>query len=121
MKPLLKKAKHGFRGHPIATIIYYGPDDTRATKVAVSILRGPGEEPSALERWYATGQDARQDARIGAEIAAMVARHQVRTVAMLDRIYGCPHEEGTDYEEGTACPMCPFWAGRDRATGKRLH
>src|SRR4051812_9319014 len=41
-------------------------------------------------------------------------------VVMTDRIIGCPHEEGIDYE-GTTCPTCPFWAGRDRWTGKRLH
>ena len=27
---------------------------------------------------------------------------------------------GIDYE-GATCPACPFWAGRDRWTGKRLH
>jgi hypothetical protein len=39
---------------------------------------------------------------------------------MTDRIIGCPHEEGIDYE-GAACPACPFWAGRDRWTGERVH
>ena len=33
---------------------------------------------------------------------------------------GCPHQEGIDYE-GVTCPACPFCAGRDRWTGKRLH
>jgi hypothetical protein len=35
-------------------------------------------------------------------------------------VYADPHEEGIDYE-GATCPACPFWAGRDRWTGTRLH
>jgi len=42
-----------------------------------------------------------------------------KSVVMTDRIIGCPHEEGIDYE-GSTCPDCPFWVGRDRWTGKRL-
>jgi hypothetical protein len=37
-KPLLKKAKHGSRGYPLATVMFYGPDDQTATKVAVGII-----------------------------------------------------------------------------------
>jgi hypothetical protein len=44
---------------------------------------------------------------------------EARSVVMTDRIIGCPHEEGTD--DGSTCPFCPFWAARDRWTGKRLH
>jgi hypothetical protein len=36
--PLLKRARKGFRGYPVATIALYGPDDRRATKVAVGIV-----------------------------------------------------------------------------------
>jgi hypothetical protein len=36
-EPMLKKAKHGFKGYPVATIMLYGPDDTTATKIAVGI------------------------------------------------------------------------------------
>jgi hypothetical protein len=35
---LKKKAKQGFRGYPVATITYYGPDDKRASKVSVGII-----------------------------------------------------------------------------------
>ena len=31
-----------------------------------------------------------------------------------------PQKIGIDYE-GATCPACPFWAGRDRWTGTRLH
>ena len=44
--------------------------------------------------------------------------HGVRSIGMFDRIIGCPHEEGIDYPDGQACPACPFWAGRDRWSGK---
>lgn len=49
-----------------------------------------------------------------------IDRAGVKTVAMADRIIGCPHEEGIDYE-GPTCPRCPYWAGRDRWTGEMLH
>ena len=36
---LRKKAKRGFQGLPMATITYYGPNDQRASKVAVGVIR----------------------------------------------------------------------------------
>jgi hypothetical protein len=35
---LRRKAKQGFRGYPVATIAFYGPTDTLATKIVVSIV-----------------------------------------------------------------------------------
>jgi hypothetical protein len=43
--PLKKKTRSGFRGYPIATIAFYGPDDTRASKAAVAIVDAEGAEP----------------------------------------------------------------------------
>ena len=43
----------------------------------------------------------------------------MRSVVLGDRIMGCPHEEGVDYE-GDTCPECPFWAGRDRFSGELI-
>jgi hypothetical protein len=57
---------------------------------------------------------------MGAEVLRFIENHDVKTVVMTDRIIGCPHEEGTDYE-GPTCPMCPFWANRDRWTGEIVH
>ena len=37
-KRLGKKAKKGFRGFPLATIAFYGPDRSRATKLTVGII-----------------------------------------------------------------------------------
>ena len=33
-----EKAKRGMRGYPVGTIAFYGPDNRRATKVAVRIV-----------------------------------------------------------------------------------
>jgi len=35
--------------------------------------------------------------------------------------FGLPHEEGIDYPDGSSCPKCPYWAGRDRGTLERIH
>ena len=116
-RPLLKKAKHAFKGYPIATVMFYGPDDKTATKVAVGIVRGENHEPAELRRWT-SDSDVRNDARIADEVRAFVLASGAKSVAMADRITGCPHEEGIDYE-GDVCPRCPFWADKDRWTGRR--
>jgi hypothetical protein len=116
-KRLRKKARRGFRGYPVATISFYGPDDRRASKVAVGILLAAEQEVAELRRWTSAAGDVRDDAAIFAEVLDFVGQFDVRTVAMTDRIIGCPHEEGIDYE-GPVCPACPFWANRDRWTGE---
>jgi hypothetical protein len=120
-KRLDRKAKRGLRGWPVATVALYGPDDRRATKLAVGIVPAEGAEASDLRRWLSEGQaDIRADNRVAEEVLAFITEAGAKSVVMTDRIFGCPHEEGTDYE-GPTCPFCPFWAGRDRWTGKRLH
>lgn len=118
--PLRKKAKQGFRGYPIATVCFYGPTDQLASKVAVGIVRNEGEEPDQLERWFAEQSDIRRDPDIEAEVAGFIIAQGVKSVVMTDGIIGCPHEEGIDYPEGTSCPKCPYWAGRDRFTKERV-
>jgi hypothetical protein len=120
IKRLGKKAKKGFRGYPVATIAFYGPDDKKATKIAVGIVPGEGQEANELRRWFADERDIRGDPAILAEVLAFLEQAGVKSVAMVDWIIGCPHEEGIDYE-GPTCPICPYWAGRDRWTGERAH
>jgi hypothetical protein len=62
-KPLRKKAKHGFRGYPVATVMFYGPDDRVATKVAVGIVTGENREPAMMKKWTRDG-DVRDDESI---------------------------------------------------------
>ena len=104
-KRLSKRVKRGFRGWPLATVALYGPDDTMVTE---------------LRRWFSKEADIRSDTRVAEEVLAFIGTAGAKTVVMTDGIIGCPHEEGIDYE-GATCPACPFWAGRDRWTGKRLH
>ncbi len=115
--PLKKKTRQGFRGYPIATIAFYGPDDTRASKAAVAIIDAEDAEPGALQRWLTGETDVRTDPAIESEILQFVRDHGAKSVVTTDGIIGCPHGEGIDYPDGQACPQCPFWAHRDRWTG----
>jgi hypothetical protein len=116
-KALRKKADRGITGYPIATIAFYGPNDKLATKVSVGVVVREGEEPAFLERWM-SARDVRTDHEVNEQIMKFIRAHEAKSVAMIDRIIGCPHEEGIDYPEGTKCPECPFWAHRDRWTGE---
>jgi len=111
-----KRAGQGFRGYPVATIAYYGPDASHATKVAVGILAGE-DDLAFMEKWFSEQADVRQQVDISRQIVEFLGQHQVKSVVMTDRVIGCPHEEGIDYPEGQSCPRCPFWKGRDRWTG----
>ncbi len=115
--PLKKKARRGFRGYPVATIAFYGPNDKNASKVAVGILTKEDADPDVLERWFAGDRDVRADPAVAHEILEFIQRHGAKSVVMTDHIIGCPHEEGLDYPEGRVCPQCPFWEHRDRWTG----
>jgi len=117
---LRKKSKQGFQGFPVATVAYYGPDEARASKVAVAIVMSEGADPESLERWFSEVSDVRADPKINEDVLHFLQQHGVKSVVMPDRIIGCPHEEGIDYAEGENCPRCPYWAGRDRFTGKLI-
>jgi hypothetical protein len=69
---------------------------------------GENEEAAALERWQSDTKDVRMSAAVGEQVLAFFEQHGVRSVVMTDRIIGCPHEEGIDYE------------GTTRATRSRL-
>ena len=106
-------------GYPVATIAYYGPDNETATKVAVGIVNSR-DQVIELKRWLVRSLDVRIDGAINNEILSFIKEHKVQRVAMVGRIIGCPHEEGTDYPEGSTCPQCPYWAKLDRWTGELL-
>jgi hypothetical protein len=109
-----KKCKLGFRGYPVGTIAFYGPDDRRASKVTAAVIVAEDTEPVELRRWFAENGDVRNDAAIFEEIAMFLRSHEVHSVLMAKEIMGCPHEEGIDYPDGEVCPQCHFWAGRER-------
>jgi hypothetical protein len=118
IKRLAKKARRGMRGYPVGSIGFYGPDNKHATKVAVGVKVADFEEPE-VRTWFSETIDARYNPAIAAEVLAHFEANGVLSVAMVDRIIGCPHEEGIDYE-GEYCPVCVFWVGRDRFTGKKV-
>ena len=105
-------------GYPVGTIAYYGPDNTFASKVVVGIVVSEKEEVAELRKWFADTTDVRQDQAINEQILEYLDQHNTHRVAMVDRIIGCPHEEGIDYPDGEICPQCPYWAHRDRWTGQ---
>ena len=107
------------KGFPVGTVAYYGPDDETATKVAVGIVDSK-DELIEMRSWLVRAQDVRLDRAINSEILTFIKDHNVKRVAMVGRIIGCPHEEGIDYPEGSTCPKCPFWSIRDRWTGELL-
>jgi len=74
-----------------------------------------------MERWQSEEHDLRFDEEIGFEISAFLREHRVLSVTMVDRIIGCPHEEGIDYPEDGSCPECPYWSGRDRWSGEAIN
>jgi hypothetical protein len=78
-KPLQKKAKRGFKGYPIGTIAFYGPDDRFGSKVAVAVIPGEDEEAIALERWQPDADDVRMSAAIGEQVPAFLEQHGVKS------------------------------------------
>ena len=118
--PLQKRAKRGFRGYPIATVAFYGPDASRASKVAVGVVLQEDAEPEFMECWHSDQGDLRYDAGVGKEVLGFIQNHSVKSVVVAGGIIGCPHEEGIDYPSGEVCPKCPYWAHRDRWTGETV-
>jgi hypothetical protein len=118
VKRLTKKAHRGMRGYPLGTVAYYGPDDRRATKVVAGI-QVVADADLEMRKWFVETGDARSDPVITEELLAYFEENGVKSVAMIDRIFGCPHEEGVDYE-GEYCPVCTFWIERDRHIGKKV-
>jgi len=128
---LTKPARRGHLGWPTVTIAFYGPDDARASKLVVSVLSRadqdagpedvdepvPEKELLHQQKWFSDTADLREDGKLAREVLRLIEKHDAKTVAMPEAIIGCPHEEGTDYPDGEACPQCPFWKGRDRFMG----
>ncbi len=103
----------------MATIAFYSPTNKLATKMAVGIISHESAE-AIMTRW-ASDADIRSNAVMMAEVLDLLKANNIHSVAMADKIIGCPHEEGIDYGEGESCPACPYWAHRDRWFGETVH
>ena len=119
-KALVKKVKKGQKGFPVATIAFYGPDNSTATKVVCGIIQHEGAEPSLMKKWFAKNEIRKSENILG-QLLAFIEENGARSVVMADSIIGCPHEEGIDYPEGESCPKCPYWKNRNRFSGEILH
>jgi hypothetical protein len=117
---LRRRAKQGDVGFPKATLAFYGPDNKRASKAVLGIFLRDDVE-AIIHRYFTEDTDARYAIDIQENILARIREHDVRSFIMMEKIFGCPHEEGIDYPEGESCPQCPFWKGRDRfAAGEEV-
>jgi hypothetical protein len=113
---LRKFVNRGDRGYPVATLAFYGPDDKKASKAVLGIIPSKDSEIQ-LHKWFRESPDAdlRYDIKLQNTWIDIIRREGVRSVALLEEINGCPHEEGVDYPLGQVCPTCPFWAHRRRS------
>ena len=94
LKRLRKKARKGLRGWPIATVAFYGPNLSQATKVTVGIVPSENAEVKELRDWKVDRGDIRADPGVAQEILEFIEQHRVLSVAMTNSIIGCPHQEG---------------------------
>ena len=112
-----RRSRSGSSGrYPLATIAAYGPDNTLATKLVVSVIERRDDDATAMRSWTTEAVDVRHDRAIAADVALFLGQHRAKETVTSDRIIGCPHEEGIDHPMGRTCPLCPFWAGIDRFT-----
>lgn len=112
MKPitwLRKFALRGDQGYPVATLAFYGSDDKKASNAVLGIILSKGSEAQS-HKWFRETPDAdlRYDIKLQNAWIEIIRREGVRSVAMIEEINGCPHEEGQDYPLGQVCPACPF-------------
>jgi hypothetical protein len=91
LKRLRKKSRKGMRGWPVATVAYYGPNLSRASKVAVGIVSSENTEVTEMRDWKADHGDVRTDPEIAKEILEFIEVHGALTVVITDGIIGCPH------------------------------
>jgi len=107
--------------YPLATVAWYGPDNTRATKAVAAVFKNPNEKDAILKRWFSSEKDVRKDSVIAQEMVTFFQENTVQETAVSDRILGCPHEEGIDYPVGGLCPKCPFWWNVNRFTHEPIN
>src|SRR5215468_9856911 len=81
-KRLSKKSKKGMRGWPIATIAYYGPDASRATKVVVSVIPNEHVEPGEMHDWQIVHGDVRKKPEIAAEMLLFMETNGAKSVVL---------------------------------------
>ncbi len=120
LKPFIKKSKKGFNGYPTASLAFYGPTNTLATKMVLGITYNEDSDPE-LFKWFNETVDIRSNAKILGEIKKLLAAHKIKSVFFCEKLLGCPHEEGIDYPDEEWCPQCTYWQNRDRFTHLKIN
>ncbi len=119
-KLITKKVRKGNKGHPIATVAFYGPTNSVATKLVCGIIKSENADAEPMKKWFSEN-DLRKSEKILGEVLEFIEENEVKSVGMVEEIIGCPHEDGIDYPVGESCPKCSYWKGRDRFTQKMVH
>jgi hypothetical protein len=102
----MRTSQRSRAAYPLATLSAYGPDNTRATKLVVGILRRAGQkDPNPTRIWSTETSDVRNDLAIAAETADWLRGQGVKKTVGHERFIGCQHEEGIDYPIGRTCPV----------------
>jgi hypothetical protein len=114
LKRIVVRAQRGYRGDPLGTIAFYGPDDQHASKLVVGI--SPSASAGIVEtRSFCNAEnDVRNDAQLLSQVLGFLTAQRVKSLVITAGVCGCPHEEGVDYPEGSACQYCEYWRGRAR-------
>jgi hypothetical protein len=60
-----------------------------------------------MQKWFSESRDIRFDLHVHQQILDFIRNHSAKSVAMTDRIIGCPLEEATDDPEGKSCLNVP--------------
>lgn len=86
---LARLARKGYRGDPVATVAFCGPDRRLATKISVGIVPDQHSGPTALERWHSEdGTDLRRNAAVADEILRFIDAAGASLTANLPRPAG---------------------------------
>ena len=118
-KLLSKMIRKGNKGYPMATIALYGPNRVIATKAVCAIIKHDGADPEPIKKWLST-TELRKSGQVLSEVLDFLNENDAKTVSIIEETIGCPHEEGIDYPDGSFCPKCIYWKGRDRFSGEML-
>jgi hypothetical protein len=61
----------------VATVAFYGPDASRASKVVVGIIRTEDGEATEMKKWFSDTTDVRRDPAVNAEILSFIIRDRL--------------------------------------------
>jgi hypothetical protein len=74
----------------VATVAFYGPDASRATKVVVSIIPAEYADVGEMRDWQIVHGDVRKNPEIAVEMLGFMESHGAKSVVMADGLMGCP-------------------------------